>query len=70
MVLQKLWRKTPINPSGELKARVHPLGATGSAQVIELFWQLRDKAGKRQVQNTQTGITCNFGGFDNNIENI
>jgi len=60
----------PINPSGGLKARGHPLGATGVAQVIELFWQLRNEAGKRQVQNAQTGITCNFGGFGNNIVSI
>ncbi len=60
----------PINPSGGLKARGHPLGATGIAQVIELFWQLRNEAGKRQVQNAQTGITCNFGGFGNNIVSI
>lgn len=60
----------PINPSGGLKARGHPLGATGIAQVIELVWQLRNEAGKRQVPNAQTGITCNFGGFGNNIISI
>jgi acetyl-CoA C-acetyltransferase len=60
----------PINPSGGLKARGHPLGATGIAQVIELVWQLRNEAGTRQVPNAQTGITCNFGGFGNNIISI
>ncbi|MHA1275813.1 MAG: thiolase domain-containing protein [Candidatus Helarchaeota archaeon] len=60
----------PINPSGGLKARGHPLGATGIAQVIELIWQLRNEAGKRQVENAQCGITCNFGGFGNNIVSI
>ena len=59
--------KIPINPSGGLKARGHPLGATGVAQVVELVWQLRGEAGKRQVEGAQTGITCNFGGFGNNI---
>ena len=62
--------RIPINPSGGLKARGHPLGATGIAQVIELYWQLRGEAGKRQVEGAETGITCNFGGFGNNILSI
>jgi len=62
--------KIPINPSGGLKARGHPLGATGVAQVAELVWQIRGEAGKRQVQDANTGITCNFGGFGNNIVSI
>ena len=60
----------PINPSGGLKARGHPLGATGIAQVVELVWQLRGEAGKRQVVGAKSGITCNFGGFGNNIVSI
>ncbi|MHA1377646.1 MAG: thiolase C-terminal domain-containing protein [Candidatus Helarchaeota archaeon] len=60
----------PINPSGGLKARGHPLGATGVAQVAELVWQLRGEAGKRQVSGAKCGITCNFGGFGNNIVSI
>ena len=66
----KIGSKIPINPSGGLKARGHPLGATGVAQVVELVWQLRGKAGKRQVDGAETGITCNFGGFGNNIVSI
>ncbi|MHA1461123.1 MAG: thiolase C-terminal domain-containing protein, partial [Promethearchaeota archaeon] len=62
--------KIPINPSGGLKARGHPLGATGVAQVVELVWQLRGEAGKRQIDDCSTGITCNFGGFGNNIVSI
>jgi acetyl-CoA C-acetyltransferase len=62
--------KIPINPSGGLKARWHPLGATGVAQVVELIWQLRGEAGKRQVDGAETGITSNFGGFGNNILSI
>jgi len=62
--------KIPINPSGGLKARGHPLGATGVAQVVELVWQLRGEAGKRQVDGAESGITCNFGGFGNNIISI
>ena len=60
----------PINPSGGLKARGHPLGATGVAQVVELVWQLKGDAGKRQVDGAKTGITCNFGGFGNNIVSV
>ncbi|KKN64183.1 hypothetical protein LCGC14_0494350 [marine sediment metagenome] len=62
--------KIPINPSGGLKARGHPLGATGISQVVELVWQLRGEAGKRQISGAKSGITCNFGGFGNNIVSI
>jgi len=68
--LTEIGGKIPINPSGGLKARGHPLGATGVAQVVELVWQLRGEAGKRQVYGAETGITCNFGGFGNNIISI
>jgi acetyl-CoA C-acetyltransferase len=68
--LTEIGGKIPINPSGGLKARGHPLGATGVAQLVELVWQLRGEAGKRQVENAETGITCNFGGFGNNILSI
>ena len=68
--LTKIGGKIPINPSGGLKARGHPLGATGVAQVAELVWQLRGEAGKRQVEGAKSGITCNFGGFGNNIISI
>ncbi|MFX0039374.1 MAG: acetyl-CoA acetyltransferase [Candidatus Heimdallarchaeota archaeon] len=68
--LTQIGGKIPINPSGGLKARGHPLGATGVAQVVELVWQLRSEAGKRQVEGAETGITCNFGGFGNNIISI
>jgi acetyl-CoA C-acetyltransferase len=57
----------PINPSGGLKARGHPVGATGVAQVVELVWQLRDQAGERQVKNASNGFSLNFGGFGNNV---
>jgi len=68
--LTEIGGELPINPSGGLKARGHPLGATGVAQVVELFWQLQGEAGKRQVDGAETGITCNFGGFGNNIISI
>jgi acetyl-CoA C-acetyltransferase len=59
--------KLPINPSGGLKARGHPVGATGAAQVVELVWQLRGEAGERQVENATNGFSLNFGGFGNNV---
>jgi acetyl-CoA C-acetyltransferase len=57
----------PINVSGGLKARGHPLGATGTAQVCEIIWQLQKKAGDRQVPDPRIGFACNFGGFGNNV---
>lgn len=58
----------PINVSGGLKARGHPVGATGVAQVVEVVFQLRHEAGKeRQVKNAVNGLTVNFGGFGNNV---
>jgi len=59
--------KIPINPSGGLKAKGHPVGATGVAQAHEIVTQLRGKAGERQVKNAKVGFTCNFGGFGNNV---
>jgi acetyl-CoA C-acetyltransferase len=59
--------KLPINPSGGLKARGHPVGATGVAQVVELVWQLRGDAGERQVKGAEKGFSINFGGFGNNV---
>ena len=58
----------PINVSGGLKARGHPLGATGVAQVVEIVFQLRhDLPKERQVKDAQVGFTLNFGGFGNNV---
>jgi acetyl-CoA C-acetyltransferase len=59
--------KLPINPSGGLKARGHPVGATGVAQAVELVWQLRGQAGERQIDGAVNGFSCNFGGFGNNV---
>jgi acetyl-CoA C-acetyltransferase len=64
----RLGGQIPINVSGGLKARGHPVGATGVAQVVEIVWQLRREVGKeRQVKNAKTGLTVNFGGFGNNV---
>jgi acetyl-CoA C-acetyltransferase len=51
-----------VNPSGGLKARGHPAGATGVAQICELTWQLRGKADGRQVKDARIGIAHNVGG--------
>ncbi|SFC28763.1 acetyl-CoA C-acetyltransferase/acetyl-CoA acyltransferase [Halobiforma haloterrestris] len=56
----------PVNPGGGLKARGHPLGATGVAQLVELTWQLRGDADARQVAGPETGLALNVGGFGNN----
>jgi acetyl-CoA C-acetyltransferase len=57
----------PINPSGGLKGKGHPVGATGVAQAHEIVTQLRGDAGERQVGEARIGFTCNFGGFGNNV---
>ncbi|MWG33630.1 thiolase family protein [Halomarina oriensis] len=54
----------PINTSGGLKSKGHPLGASGVAQVYELVQQLRGEAGPRQV-DCEVGLACNVGGFGN-----
>ncbi len=59
--------KLPINTSGGLKAKGHPVGATGVGQAHEIVTQLRGEAGERQVKNAKIGFTCNFGGFGNNV---
>lgn len=63
----KLGGRIPINTSGGLKAKGHPLGATGVSQVVELVHQLRGEAGKRQVSGAKVGLAVNFGGFGNNV---
>jgi len=55
--------RLPVNPSGGLLAKGHPVGATGVAQIAEIFWQLRGEAGKRQVERAKVGLTENGGGM-------
>ena len=57
----KLNGEIPINPSGGLKSKGHPIGATGVGQVVEVFDQLTGKAGERTVKNAKIGLTQNFG---------
>jgi len=52
----------PINPSGGLKAKGHPVGATGASQAVETVFQLRGVAGERQVKNAEIGLIHNLGG--------
>jgi len=50
-----------INPSGGLKSKGHPIGATGVGQIVEAFEQLTGKAGQRTVKDAKIGLTHNFG---------
>ncbi len=52
----------PVNTSGGLKAKGHPVGATGVAQICELVRQLRGEAGPRQVRGAEVGLAHNLGG--------
>jgi acetyl-CoA C-acetyltransferase/acetyl-CoA acyltransferase len=54
--------KVPVNTSGGLKAKGHPIGATGAAQIAEIVTQLRGEAGRRQVDRARTGVTHTLGG--------
>ncbi|MDH5647862.1 MAG: thiolase domain-containing protein, partial [Candidatus Heimdallarchaeota archaeon] len=59
----KLGGSLPVNTSGGLKAKGHPIGATGLAQITEITQQLRGQAGKRQVKDASIGLTHNLSGF-------
>ena len=60
--ITRLDGKIPVNPSGGLKSKGHPVGATGVAQVWEVMMQLRERAGARQVKDAEIGMTHNVGG--------
>ncbi len=55
--------RIPVNTSGGLLAKGHPIGATGVAQIYEIWVQLRGEAGDRQVQGAKAGMTENGGGM-------
>ena len=55
--------RIPINPSGGLESKGHPIGATGLGQIYELAVQLRGEAGERQVEGARFAIAENGGGF-------
>ncbi|WP_049899064.1 thiolase domain-containing protein [Halococcus agarilyticus] len=54
--------RIPVNTSGGLKSKGHPIGATGAGQAVELFKQLRGEAGERQVEDAERGLAHNVGG--------
>ncbi len=59
--------KLPVNVSGGLKSRGHPVGASGLAQVVELVWQMRGEAGEeRQLENVRLALAQSIGGLANN----
>ncbi|MCU4973311.1 thiolase domain-containing protein [Halobacteria archaeon AArc-m2/3/4] len=60
--LTALEGRIPVNPSGGLKAKGHPIGATGVAQLVELTEQLRGDAGDRQVEGAERALAHNLGG--------
>jgi acetyl-CoA C-acetyltransferase len=57
----------PINPSGGLKAKGHPISVTGLAQVYEITNQLRGNCGERQAKNAKIGLTHNIGGAGGSV---
>jgi acetyl-CoA C-acetyltransferase len=58
----------PVNPSGGLLSRGHPLGATGTAQIAEIVWQLRGEAGGRQVEGARVGLVETMGGGASGVD--
>jgi len=58
----KLGSRIPVNTSGGLKAKGHPVGATGTGQAYEIYLQLTGRADKRQVKDASIGLTHNVGG--------
>jgi len=59
----KLGGRIPVNTSGGLLSKGHPIGATGAIQIHELVTQLRGEAGKRQVEGARIAAAENGGGF-------
>jgi acetyl-CoA C-acetyltransferase len=53
--------RIPINPSGGLKSKGHPIGATGIGQIVEVFEQFTGQAGERTIKNAEIALTHNFG---------
>jgi acetyl-CoA C-acetyltransferase/acetyl-CoA acyltransferase len=62
--------RLPVNPSGGLKAKGHPIGATGTAQVYEIVRQLRGECGERQVEGAKIGMTDTLGGDGGTLCNV
>jgi len=65
--ITQLRGRLPINPSGGLKARGHPVGASGLAQLVEIVYQLGGEAGEeRQLERAEVGLAQSIGGLGNN----
>jgi benzoylsuccinyl-CoA thiolase BbsB subunit len=60
--------RKPVNPSGGLLSRGHPLSATGVEQIIELVWHLKGEGGSRQVPNAKVGLAHTMGGQAAGVE--
>ncbi len=60
--LTRIGGEIPVNPSGGLKSKGHPVGATGIAQIVEIVEQLRGECGERQVEGAKIGLAQNMGG--------
>jgi acetyl-CoA acetyltransferase len=58
----ELGGRIPVNPSGGLLSKGHPVGASGVAQVVEIVWHLRGQARERQVQGARVGLADMMGG--------
>lgn len=58
----ELGGRIPVNPSGGLLSKGHPVGASGVGQVVEIVWHLRGQAGERQVENAKVGLAQIMGG--------
>jgi benzoylsuccinyl-CoA thiolase BbsB subunit len=60
--------KVVVSPSGGLLGKGHPMGATGVAQIVELFWQVQGRCGDRQVEGAKVGLAHNGGGIGDGFE--
>ena len=65
--ITKMNGKLPVNPSGGLKAKGHPVSATGVSQIYEIVMQMRKQAEKRQLDNTRIGLAHNVGGVGSTV---
>ncbi|BFH73116.1 thiolase family protein [Sulfurisphaera javensis] len=63
--ITSLQGEIPINPSGGLNSKGHPIGASGIAQAVEAFLQIRGEAGERQVKNARVGLSLSMAGYGN-----
>jgi acetyl-CoA C-acetyltransferase len=66
----KIGGKLPVNLSGGLKSKGHPIGATGTAQIYEIVRQLRGECGERQVEGAKIGMTDTLGGDGGTLCNV